>query len=92
MFKVSIIWSTDSLTKKGFIFLKDSIFLQVQLMNSLKKKFHVCKFKLEFFFFKKFARLKKKWTPWGKPKKTKHSFFEHPKMEQDDQQEDDELR
>jgi hypothetical protein len=27
-----------------------------------------------------------------KTKKTKNSFFEHPKMEQDDQQEDDELR
>jgi len=61
-------------------------------MNSLKKKFHVCKFKLEFSFSKSLQDKKKNGLLEGKKKLKKNSFFEHPKMEQDDEQEDDELR
>jgi hypothetical protein len=78
------------LDKKKFHFLKDSIFFASSNNELFEKKIHVCKFKLEF-VFQNFCKTKKNGLL-EKKKNTKDSVFELPKMEQDDEQEDYELK
>ncbi len=86
---MSIVWSTNSLTRKVLFFKIKYLYFASSNNELFEKKNHVCKFKLEF-IFQKFCKTKKNGLL--EKKKTKNSFFEHPKMEQDDEQEDDELR